>query len=144
MNETRKKLWDLIEACETAVLITQGTEGFAHARTMERIKVNHQAEEIWLATEAKERKLAEIAREPRATVYYSHPDKSWACVYGIAEAVTEQSLKSRFWKDDWEKYWPEGPLSENYVLIRIVPVQAEYLLLKNYERARAMFKNGAL
>ncbi len=141
MNESRRKLWNLIDSCETAVLISQGNDGFSHARIMERIKVNG-LEEIWFATEAQERKLAEIAREPRVTVFYSHPNKSWACVYGIAEAVQEQSLKSRFWKDDWEQYWPEGPLSENYVLIRIVPVLGEYLLLQNYERAKVPFKNG--
>ncbi len=143
MNETKRKLWQIVDACDTGVLITQGNEGFAHARTMERIKFN-QLEEIWFATEANERKLAEIVREPRVTVFYSHPNRSWACLYGIAEAVTDQALKSRFWKDEWEEYWPEGPLSENYLLVRIVPVAAEFLLLENYERGRIQFKNESL
>lgn len=141
MNELHRKLGAIIEACEDGILITQGNEGFAHARTMERIKTNHNQEEIWFATEAKERKLSEIAREPRVTVFFASRDKSWAAVYGIAEAVTEQSLKSRFWKPGWERYWPEGPLSENYILIRIRPVLAEYLLVKENERGKVHFKN---
>lgn len=141
MNEMRRKLGNIVEACENGILITQGNEGFAHARTMERIKANHHSEDFWFATEAKERKLAEIAREPRVTIFFSAADKSWASVYGIAEAVTEQSLKSRFWKPGWERYWPAGPLSENYVLIRIRPVTAEYLLIKENERGKLQFKH---
>jgi general stress protein 26 len=139
MIEMRRKLWDLVNGCETAVLITHGNDGFIHARTMENNKVTH-TEEIWFATEAKERKLVEIAREPRVTAFYTHPDKSWACVYGIAEPVSDQTLKSRLWKDAWERYWPNGPLSENYVLIRIVPVLAEFLLRLKNERGRVAFK----
>lgn len=140
MNEMRNKLWSLANACPNAALITQGADGFPHARTMETVKVGA-SEEIWFATLGNERKLTEITREPRVTVYYSHPDKSWACVYGVAEPVTDQTLKSRLWKKAWERYWPEGPLSKNYVLIRIVPVLAEYLLQKSFERGRVAFKN---
>jgi general stress protein 26 len=143
MNDTRRKLWSLVNACGTGVLITQGQDGFPHGRTMESVRVNS-VEELWFATEAKERKLAEISREPRVTVFFSHADQSWACVYGIAEVVTEQSLKSRLWRDDWEKYWPEGPVSEAYVLVRIVPVAGEYLLLQDYERGRVSFKHEPL
>jgi general stress protein 26 len=139
MPEMRHKLWDLIRACDTATLITQGPDGFPHARTMESV-LPAGVEEAWFATEAKERKLAEITLEPRVTVFFTHPDQSWACVYGIAEAVTDQTLKSRLWKDEWEEYWPEGPVSENYILIRVLPVAAEYLLRKGYERGRVAFK----
>jgi general stress protein 26 len=142
MNEMRRTLWNLVNGCDTVVLITHGNDGFIHARTMETIKVN-QAEEIFFATDSKERKLVEISREPRVTAFYSHPDKSWACVYGIAETVADQAAKSRLWKDAWERYWPEGPLSENYVLIKIVPVFAEYLLRLKNERGRVSFKQVA-
>jgi general stress protein 26 len=140
MPETRRKLWTLIHACQTGVLITQGQDGFPHARTMESIRLDS-VEEVWFATEAKERKLAEISREPRVTVFFTHPDQSWACLYGIAEEVTDQTLKSRLWKEEWEAYWPEGPVSGNYVLVRILPVAAEYLLQTGYERGRVNFKH---
>ena len=141
MEEKRKKLWRVVDGCETAVLISAGMDGFPHARTMERVSLP-QVEEVWFATEARERKLGEIAREPRVTVFYSHPDKSWACIYGIAETVTDQALKSKLWKEDWERYWPDGPVSEDYVLIRVRPVSGEYLMLADYERGQVRFRNG--
>lgn len=134
------KLWKIIAQCPTTTLITQGLDGFFHARTMETVPVP-QAGEIWFATDVKERKVGEIKRQPQVTLFFSQPDKSWASVYGMAEVVTDSGVKSRLWKEDWEKYWPQGPAAEEFVLIRVIPIAADYLLSEGFERGHVLCKS---
>lgn len=138
MEKNREKLWNLIDACDTAALITLGAEGFPRARTMECMRLP-QVEEIWFTTDANEQKLKEIAQNAKVTVFYSLPDKSWATVSGQAERVDDPNLKNKLWHDDWEKYFPDGPASPDYVLIRIVPQSARYLLSRGYEQGEVQF-----
>lgn len=138
MDATRQKLWEVVDACETAALVTTGLDGFPQARTMECLRLP-MVEEVWFCTDASEQKIKEIQKDPRVCVYFSRPDKSWATISGTAEVVTDLDLKKKFWRDDWEKYFPAGPSSPGYVLIRIVPVTARYLLLRGYQQGRVKF-----
>ncbi len=138
MEEKHSKLWSIIDRCETATLISNSDSGYPHGRTMECIQAK-QVEEIWFTTSQSERKIKEIKANKQVTVFYTHPQKGWACVYGEAEVVTDQEVKNCFWKDDWDKHFPDGPTSEEYVLIRIVPIGADYLLHEGYERGHVDF-----
>lgn len=138
MDATRQKLWQIVDACETAALITTGLDGFPQARTMECLRLPL-VEEIWFCTDVDEQKLKEIQKEPRVGVFFSLPDKSWAVVGGTAEVVTDPDLKKRFWREEWGKYFPGGYSIPGYVLIRIVPVAARYLLRQGYQQGRIKF-----
>ncbi len=49
-------------------------------------------------------------------------------------------MKNRFWNDDWENYFSDGPDSEEYILIRILPESADYLYRDGYERGHVVFE----
>jgi general stress protein 26 len=139
MNEqdVRNKLWDLIHDCATATLISQGPDSFPHARTMDCLHT--EAEEIWFGSDLKERKISEVTRTPKITLFYSHSEKGWVSVFVIAEVVTSPQLKAKYWKAEWERYWPEGSASLNYGLIRVTPVSADYLLTGEFKRGNHHF-----
>jgi general stress protein 26 len=43
---------------------------------------------------------------------------------GRAEILTDQELKDALWEDSWGVYGPAGAQDPDYVVVRIVPVEA--------------------
>jgi general stress protein 26 len=124
------RVWKIIDECRDCVFITQTAEGFARARTMNKLQDKDRSGGImWFATEKNSKKAAEISANPKVTLFFSQPQSlDYACVYGKAELVEHPEVKQRFWQDDWLKYWKEGPESGNYVIIRVLPEKGEFFL----------------
>jgi general stress protein 26 len=82
--------------------------------------------EVWFGTSAASRKVAEARADPRATVVYEDDAKA-ACVVlvGRIEVVESLEARRRRFMPTWWAFWPEGPDSADYVLLRFVPESME-------------------
>ena len=104
-------------------LITTGRDGRAQARTMDAFAPEEDMT-IWLATNPLSRKVAEIRRNPRVTLYYfDRESAAYVTIYGTARLVNDKTEKAKRWKEDWKTFYPDR--DKSYLLIRVTPERLE-------------------
>ncbi len=114
---------DIISRAYFATFVTMH-ENQPHPRVMEPFPP---AEEwiIWLGTNAKSRKVAEIKRNPVATLhYFDRSIPAYVNLYGRAYPVDDRKLKDSIWREAWEEFYPGR---SNYLLIKFVPDSLEMI-----------------
>jgi len=125
-RELKNKVISSIKDSGSATLITLSKEGFPRARVLEDHNP-HPGFVFWFATHSTTRKVKEIEGHPEVSIYYLLPEVGgYICILGRAEIKTDLESKKYLWREDWKQYWTEGPESEEYVPIRIIPQQVEY------------------
>ena len=81
---------------------------------------------LWLTTSAAANKVKQIRKNPKVCfLFVVQPtgEKS-AAVYGRAQIVTDLATKTRIWglaPFDLSQFFPDGPESPDYGLLKIVP-----------------------
>lgn len=85
---------------------------------------------IWIATYSTSRKVRQLGKNPNVCLaFVEHPDGNKAA-FVLGRAVTETSpeQRRRVWKlaSDLTQYFPDGPDSADYCLLRIKPQQIEW------------------
>ena len=86
---------------------------------------------VWVATFSDSRKVKQIKQNPKVCLsFVQHPsgDKT-VIVIGEAQITDDLEQKKRVWKlspYDMSQYWPEGPESEKFCLLKINPKKIEW------------------
>jgi general stress protein 26 len=107
-------------------LITVGLDGQPRARTL---TASPPADDmtVWLATRPSTRKVEQIKKNPKVTLYYDDDDKnSYVSIMGVATlhpSLESRGVKSWFSEPIFRGFWPNYP--ENFVLIEVKPVWLE-------------------
>lgn len=122
-------------AARYATLITLGPDGHPQARVVDPFPPEADFT-VWIATNARSRKVAEIAADPRVTLmFFDAAGGAYVTVIGDATAVDDPEMKSRYWKTDWAEFYPDGPQGADYLLLRLtahrLEVSAEHLGILN-------------
>lgn len=114
---------EIMTTTRYCALITTGRDGRAHARTMDAFAPEADMT-VWLATNPRSRKVSEIRRNPRVTLYYFDRDsQAYVTLYGTARLVNDRGEKQRRFKDDWKAFYPDR--DKSYLLIKITPARLE-------------------
>ena len=82
---------------------------------------------VYLGTNTSSSKASHLQQTPRMSVYYHQPG-SWQglLVAGEAEVVTDMAVKRGLWQDEWAVYYQGGVESQDFTIVRLRPVFAEY------------------
>ena len=84
---------------------------------------------IWIATAAHSSKMRHIRTNPKVALFWHLTDAlRHLSVTGTADCVTDAAEKRRMWDVfdyDLGVYFPDGPDSEDYVLLRVRPTRVE-------------------
>jgi general stress protein 26 len=79
---------------------------------------------IWMGTNRKTRKVSDIGRDPRVTLYYYSPDAvGYVTVTGTARLVDDAEEKAIRWKTEWEAFYQDR--ASEYLLIQVTPGRLE-------------------
>jgi len=109
-------------------LITQDSSGRAQARTLDPFPPDENMV-VWLATNPRTRKVAEIRRNPRVTLYYfDREEQAYVTISGIARLVNDAKEKAKHWKDEWKDFYPDR--DKDYLLIAVKPERLEVVNVK--------------
>ena len=119
-----KKLDDLIDAFETAMLVTRSTEGKLRARPM-AIARHAPGGELYFATRADDGKLEEILQSPDVAVTMQD-DGQYLSISGTARVLTDQLLADDLWSESMRLWFPEGASDEQLTIILVEPRYAEF------------------
>ncbi len=114
---------EIIAATRFNALITLDESGQPRVRTMDPFPPDENMV-VWFGTNRRSRKVAEIANDPRVTLYYPAPEADgYVSVYGTARLVDDPAEKASRWKEEWNQFYPDREAS--YLLIEVVPVRIE-------------------
>ena len=117
----------IIEAVRYCAVITVDGSGRPQARELDAFRPDERMV-IWFATNPKSRKVAEIRKDPRVTLYYADvkaPGQGYVTVLGHARIVTDPAEKKTHWKKGFEVFWPDR--SEGYLLVEVTPDRIEVM-----------------
>lgn len=120
---------EIMTAAGTCALITLDEEGRPRVRVMDPF-IPESDLTVWFGTNPKSRKVNQIKKDPRVTLYYLDSDASgYVMIHGKAQLVDDQKEKEKRWKDEWKAFYPNKP--EGYLLIKVTP---EWMEVISYTR----------
>ena len=81
---------------------------------------------IWVATNSRTRKAAQLARDGRVTLtYFDRTAEQYVTVAGTATLVRDPAARAEHWKDEWKAFYENTFRGDDYLLIRIDPHRVE-------------------
>lgn len=109
-----------------ATLVTLDDEGAPQARVVDPFAPEGEGLVVWVATNARSRKVSQLARDGRVTLVYFEPATASAVtLVGTAQLVRDPAEKARRWKPEWAPFYQDTHKGDDYLLIRVTPSRLE-------------------
>ena len=125
-SEAIKKINELIEGKQIAMLTSISDEGHFHARPMAVLDVDFDGD-LWFFTQKDASKVEQIQRDPRVNVAYSDPsNQDYVSLAGNASLVVDKALNEKYWKPQFEAWFPDGLDDPELSLLKVEVGGAEY------------------
>ena len=125
-SEAIEKINELIKGKQIAMLTSVSDEGHFHARPMAVLDVDFDGD-VWFFTKKDSPKVEQIQSEPRVNVAYSDPsNQDYVSLAGNARLVVDQALNEKYWKPQFEAWFPDGVDDPELSLLKIEVEGAEY------------------
>ena len=116
---------EIMNSAGTCALITLDDEGAPRVRAMDPFSPEEDLT-VWFGTNSKSRKVDQIKKDPRVTLYYLDKDASgYVIIHGMARLVNDSQEKEKRWKADWKAFYPDK--TKGYLLIEVSPSWMEIL-----------------
>ena len=124
-NKILKAAKEIMISAETCALITLDHEGRPRVRAMDPFLPESDFT-VWFGTNPKSRKVDQIKKDPRVTLYYLESDGSgYVMIHGIAQLVNNQKEKEKRWKVEWEAFYANN--IEDFILLKVTPEWMEVI-----------------
>src|SRR5258707_5359467 len=116
-----------MKAAGNCFLITLDKSGQPQARLMAPFDPEPSMN-VWMATNRKTRKVAQIRKNPRATLaYHDAAGTGYVTLIGKARLVEDLGERRRRWKPEWKDFYAGGPDGPEFVLIEFVTERIEVM-----------------
>jgi general stress protein 26 len=117
----------LMRDLDFCMLTTKAEDGYLRSRPMSN---NGEVEfdgDVWFFSAADSRKVADIEGDPFVELSYSDPKRFlFISMSGEAAIVHDVAKKRELWIEDLERWFEDGPESEDVVLIKVTPSVVAY------------------
>jgi len=124
-NKLKNAAKEIMTSAGTCALITIDQEGRPRVRVMDPFLPENDFT-VWFGTNPKSRKVDQIKKNPKVTLYYLDSDGSgYVMIHGVAQIVDNQKEKEKRWKVEWEAFYPNK--LEDYLLIKVSPKWMEVI-----------------
>jgi len=116
----------LVERSGVLMLTTLDANGFPETRAM--LALEHEGlETFWFSTNTSSHKVTQIRNSPKACVYLFDPDGFHGLsLVGRVEVLQDATAKERFWREGFERYYPQGVTDPDYTVLRFRAERGEY------------------
>ena len=126
-SKTIKQIAMMMKDLDFCMLTTQSGDGQLRARPMSNNGAVEFDGDVWFFSAADSRKVAEIEAEPGVEVSYTDAKRFlFISMSGEAEIVRDVKKKSELWMEDLERWFDDGPESDDIVLIKVTPSNVAY------------------
>jgi general stress protein 26 len=97
---------EIINSSEYSVLTTI-ENNYSYTRTMDHFEVENDFI-IYMGTNIDSRKVNQIKNNNNVNVHFnSNQNDGYVSIYGNASISNDTNLKNKFWKEDWDKFYPD-------------------------------------
>ncbi len=121
-----EKLFRLISAIRTGMLVTQRSDGSLCSRPM----ATHTTDtdyHLWFLTDRDSVKVLEIAKNPNVNVSFADPDEQhYVSVSGKAAVVDDSAKLSELWNTFAKAWFTGGKDDSRLAMVRVEITDAEY------------------
>jgi acid phosphatase (class A) len=108
-----------------AAFITIGPDGEPQARVVDPLGPDAEFT-VWVATNPATRKVADLARDPRATLQFFEASlPAYVTLVGTASLVADPEVKAAHWKDEWTPFYKDRQRGPDFALLKFVPHRLE-------------------
>lgn len=122
---------ELMRAARLCALVTLDASGAPQARAMDPFPPEPDLS-VWLATNPKTRKVGEIRRDARVTLFYLDPQgQGYVTLHGTARLVDDAGEKARRFKPEWKAFYADENRGDDYLLIEVRPTRLEVVSAKH-------------
>ena len=119
---------EIMATARYCALITLDSNSRPQARTLDPFLPDERMK-VWLGTNSRSRKVTEIRRNARVTLYYfDREGQAYVTISGIARLVNDPKEKAKRWKDEWKAFYPDR--ERDYLLIVVKPERLEVVSVK--------------
>ena len=126
-TKTIKQIAKMMRDLDFCMLTTQSGDGQLHARPMSNNGEVELDGDVWFFSAADSRKVTEIEAEPGVELSYTDTKRFlFISMSGEAEIVRDVKKKSELWMEDLERWFDDGPESDDIVLIKVTPSVVAY------------------
>ena len=116
---------DIIGKARYATFVTVDRDGQPQARIVDPVAPEDDWS-IWVSTNARSRKVAQLEANPRGTLlYFDAARESYAALAGAARLVRDPAEKAKRWREEWKPFYKNGHRDEDFLLIRVEPQRLE-------------------
>ncbi|MFQ5651726.1 MAG: pyridoxamine 5'-phosphate oxidase family protein [bacterium] len=120
---------EIMTAARYCALITVDASGHPQARVMDPFLPEDDMV-VWLATNPKSRKVEQLRRDSRVTLFYfDQGGLGYVSLIGHAQLVNDPEEKASRWKEEWQQFYPNR--ETDYLLISITPEKLEIVSAKH-------------
>ncbi|MEJ2552252.1 MAG: pyridoxamine 5'-phosphate oxidase family protein [Anaerolineales bacterium] len=108
----------LANAAQIAMLGTNGDDGYPNIKAMIKME-NEGLKTIWFSTNTSSRRISQLERDSRASVYFVDFEQ-WMGLMLVGEVAILQDTasKERLWREGYERYYPLGVTDPDYSVLR--------------------------
>lgn len=144
-NSDLRKLGELIQGIEVAMLTTRTSDGSLVSRPLQTLKLDSNGELIFF-TAAKSHKVEDLTDDSVANLAYAHPgEHRYVSVRGRARMDRDDDTIHELWTPAQKIFFPEGRDDPNLMVLRIRVRDASYWEAADNFIARAFdFARGML
>lgn len=116
---------EVMAGARFCTLVTLGLDGHPQARVVDPFAPEEDMT-VWVATKPLSRKVAQLRKDPRATLSCFDAGKNaYVTLLGQARVVEDPAEKAKHWKEEWVGFYQNRNLGDDYLLIRIRPAHLE-------------------
>jgi general stress protein 26 len=124
MTDEHKKLNEILEHFDTAMLVTTSVDEMIRARPMHIANLGDEGE-MWFLTSRDSTQAADVNEDIRAAITLQG-DKRFASLSGLASIVTDRTKLSELWSPAAKAWFPHGVDDPELVAIRFLPLEGSY------------------
>lgn len=119
----------MMAAAHYCAFITVDSAGWPQARTVDPLAPDSTMT-VWFATNPSTRKVREIRKDPRVTLYYFDPlSQGYVTIIGRARLVNDRAEKARRWKPEWQVFYPDR--DKSVLLVEVTPERLEIVSVRD-------------
>ena len=107
MRNELAKLYEMIDALDTAMLTTRRRDGHLVSRAMANQK-HAPGADLWFVTTGSSGKLDDLTNDPHINLaYYKDRTREWISVAGIAKISRDREIIRQLYAEDWRIWFPD-------------------------------------
>jgi general stress protein 26 len=137
-SEKREHLKKLVEAFDSAMLVTRTENGGLRSRPLSMVHNADDPQQLYFSTAIDSPKVREIEADPRVNVCMQKK-RQFVSVTGIARLVNNRALIDKLWSEAWKIWFPKGKDDPSLCIVILDPSEAAYWDASGLEGATYVF-----